>query len=93
MGACKRRVTRGTAISSVNRTSVSSPLLSHSGESSESGNDSIQRSWDRISETIEGKLETIDRYDYMPLTNYRILQMENASLKGGIAQLEAAAGE
>ena len=38
-------------------------------------------------------IETIDQYDYVPLTKYRILQTENDSLKGRIVELDAGTDE
>ena len=76
-----------TELGAVTGRNLSILLLFRDGESCESGNDSIQQSWDGFLEMIE----TIDRYDYVPLTNYMTLQMENASPKGRIAQLEAVA--
>ena len=78
-----------TKLGTVHGSILSSLMLLRDGKSSESGNDSIQRSWDGFLEMIE----TIDRYDYVPLTNYMTLQMENASPKGRIAQVEAVTDE
>ena len=85
----RRRIGANTSVDDVTRRMVPSPMLTPSGGSSESGSYSTPQCY----KEFEDDIETIDGYEYVPLTSYRMLQRGNATLKERMKQMEVAQDE